>query len=237
MLTLHQMEISPFCDKIRRILNVKRVPYRTREVTLLESQLGYRKVNPAGKVPALTDESGTTICDSTDIAYWIEERWPEPPLLPRDPRERALVHVFEDWADESLYFYEVALRFGLPHNRARTLPRLLANDGAAMQAIAPWMLPRAILGQLKGQGIGRKSDAQVLQDLRRHLDALVALLDGRTFLVGEALTLADVAVFAQLFAVFDSTEGAAERATRPALAAYMTRIDQATRPAAGSVAA
>src|SRR5262249_4719805 len=93
MLTLYQFEISPFCDKIRRVLNVKRVPYQTREVGLLEAQLGFKKVNPAGKVPALVTDDGRTVCDSTDIAYWIEEHHPEPPLVPRDPRERALMHV------------------------------------------------------------------------------------------------------------------------------------------------
>ena len=57
MLTLYQFEISPFCDKIRRVLNVKRVPYTTREVGLLEAQMGFRKVNPVGKVPAIVDEN------------------------------------------------------------------------------------------------------------------------------------------------------------------------------------
>src|SRR3954467_8674891 len=178
MLTLYQFEISPFCDKIRRVLNVKRVPYQTREVGLLEAQLGFKKVNPAGKVPALVTDDGRTVCDSTDIAYWTEEHHPEPPLVPRDARERALMHVLEDWADESLYFYEVRLRFGLAHNRERTLAKLLAGENAAVKLVAPLPAPRAINGQTRAQGIGRKSDAQVLTELGRHLDAIAALLAG-----------------------------------------------------------
>ena len=157
MLTLYQFEISPFCDKIRRILNYKRVPYAIREVGLLEAQASYRKVNPVGKCPAIADD-GKIICDSTDIAYYLEERFPEPPLMPTDRRDRAWMHVLEDWADESLYFYEMRLRFCMPHNRGKTMSKLLAQEGLVMRTVAPLFLPRAAGSQARAQGVGRKSD-------------------------------------------------------------------------------
>jgi glutathione S-transferase len=237
MLTLHQFEISPFCDKIRRVLNVKGVAYETREVGLLEAQLGYRKVNPAGKVPALVDEAGHVVCDSTEIAYHLEARYPHPPLVPRDPRDRALMHVLEDWADESLYFLEVRLRLCMPHNRARTLPRLLAHENVVMRTLGPWILPRVLQSHASAQGVGRKSDALIVRELERHLDALAALLAGRDYLVGNVLTLADIAVYAQLFAIGDSVEGAAGLATRREVVAFMDRVDGATRGGAASRAA
>ncbi len=237
MMTLHQFEISPFCDKIRRILNVKRVAYQTREVGLIEAQMGYRKINPTGKVPALADADGRIVCDSTEIAYHLEERHPDPPLVPRDPRERALMHILEDWADESLYFFEVRLRFGIAHNRTHTLEKLLAQENAAVKLVAPWLAPRAVQSQTKAQGIGRKTDAQVLHELGRHLDALAALLAGHEYLVGARLSLADVAVYAQLFAIADSTEGRAALDQRREVVAFMDRVDQATRPVATSRAA
>jgi glutathione S-transferase len=236
MLVLHQFEISPFCDKIRRVLNVKRVPYQVREVGLIEAQMGYRKVNPSGKVPAIEDD-GRIVCDSTDIAYYLEERYPDPPLVPRDPRDRALMHVLEDWADESLYFYEMRLRFGIAHNRTRTLEKLIVREPAWVKALAPALAPFTINGQTKAQGIGRKSDAQVVLELGRHLDAIAALLAGREYLLGSALTLADVSVYAQLFAIRDSVEGAAEITKRPSVAAFMERVEQTTRPTATSRAA
>lgn len=227
MIVLYQFEMSPFCDKIRRILNFKRIPYETREVGLLEAMTSYRKINPAGKVPALVD-GGRTVCDSTDIAYYLEERYPDRALLPSDPAERALVHVFEDWADESVYFLEIRFRFGLPHNRARSLKRLLEHENALVKGIMPWVAPLAISNQLKAQGIGRKSVEQAIADLGRHLDAVEARLSGRQWLVGENISLADIAVFAQFFAVRDSEEGAREFAKRPRVSQFMDRVDQAT---------
>ncbi len=234
MLTLYQFEISPFCDKVRRVLNVKQVPYQVREVGLIEWQMGsYRKINPTNKVPALVDD-GRIVCDSTDIAYHLEQRYPDPPLLPREPRDRALVHVLEDWADESLYFFEMRLRFGIAHNAPRTVSKLVARENAVIQALAPWLVPRAIRSQADAQGIGRKSDAQVVAEFGRHLDALAGLLGGRDYLLGVGLTLADIAVFAQLAAARDAPEAAGEIASRREVAVWLERVDAATRPAAAA---
>lgn len=232
MVVLHQLEMSPFCDKIRRALNWKRVPYETREVPLLEAVTVYpRKVNRIGKVPAL-EVDGEVVADSTDIAYWLEERWPERPLLPRDPVERALCHFLEDWADESLYFYEMRLRFTFAPNRARNLARLLAHDAPAMRPLLSPVAARTVRKQCEAQGVGRKPEEMVLRDVARHLDALAAWLAGKTWLVGAALSLADLAVYAQLHCIDDSVEGQALVAKRPAVVAWMARVAEATAPAA-----
>jgi glutathione S-transferase len=65
----------------------------------------------------------------------------------------------------------------------------------------------------------------------------VALPAGREYLVGTALTRADIAVYAQLFAIRDSTAGGAEVATRREIVAFMDRVDAATRRDAASRAA
>jgi glutathione S-transferase len=56
-------------------------------------------------------------------------------------------------------------------------------------------------------------------------------------LIGNAPTLADIAVYAQLFAIRDSTVGAAEIVNRGDVAAFMDRVDGATRPVPASRAA
>jgi glutathione S-transferase len=237
MLTLYQFEISPFCDKVRRILNVKRVPYRIEEVPPSKTLTVVRKHNAAGKLPFLV-EDGRVVADSTDIAYYLEERHPEPRLIPDEPRQRALCHVLEDWADESLYFYEMRLRFTLPHNAQRFIPELVKYEGALVQRLAPLAMPRVLRRTVSAQGVGRKPIAGVLRDVERHLDAVVGLLHGGApWLLGERLTLADVAVFSQMSCIRGSDEGGRMVDARPTVGAWLDRVDQATRPQAQAAAA
>lgn len=231
MLTLHQFEISPFCDKIRRILHWKKQPYAVREVPLRDA-MSVRKVNPSGKLPCLEDD-GRFIADSTDIAYYLEEKFPDPPLVPRDPKLRALCHFFEDWADESLYFYEMRLRFTVDHNARRNLPLLTAHDPPWMKRLARLVVPRMMRGTLGKQGLGRKSLTQIVKDVERHVDALADWLGDSDWLVGDALSLADISVFAELACIRSSDEGGRVIAARPAVARWMARVDDATAAAAG----
>jgi glutathione S-transferase len=227
MITLYQFEISPFCDKIRRILQVKCVPYTVRNIRVTETATTLRKVNPIGKVPCL-DDGGHLVADSTDIAHYLEERYPEPRLIPTAPRERALCHMLEDWADESLYFYEVRMRFGFPSNTKRTVDRLLKDEPALIRKVAPLVVPTMMKRVGQQQGIGRKPEAVVVRDVERHADAVQDWLEGREWLVGEALSLADISVFAQLACIRETQEGGSVVAARPALARWMERVDAAT---------
>lgn len=229
MIVLHQFEVSPFCDKVRRILHVKGVPYEVREVPPSSALTAVRKVNRIGKLPVIED-AGRVVADSTDIAYHLEARFPDPPLLPEEPRQRALVHVLEDWADESLYFYEMTLRFGLAHNRRRWLPELTRHDPAWFRRLAPLLGPLIFGRQTRAQGVGRKPLAMLVADVDRHVAALDGLVGDGEWLVGGALSLADVAVFAQLACIRGSDEGEAALAARPRVAAWMARVDRATQP-------
>jgi glutathione S-transferase len=233
MVTLYQFEISPFCDKVRRILNVKRVPYRIEEVPPSKTLSVVRKLNPAGKLPFLVDDAGTVVADSTDIAYWLEQRHPQPRLVPDDPRERALCHILEDWADESLYFYEMRLRFTLPHNARRFIPELVKHERALVQRLAPLAMPIVLRRTVASQGVGKKPLEIVLRDVERHLDALAGLLSaGNQWLLGDRMTLADLSVFAQLFCIRASDEGGRMVAARPSVADWMARVDGTTAPPA-----
>ncbi len=224
---LHQFEISPFCDKVRRILQVKDIPYQIREVPVSRSPFDTPRVNRIGKLPCL-EHAGRRIADSSHIASYLEEHFPEPPLRPADPAARALCHVLEDWADESLYFYEMTLRFTYPRNAARFVPQLVAHDPPWFQTLARYAVPFLLGRVTRAQGIGRKPREMVRQELALHLDALVGLLGEREWLVGDALTLADISVFSQMACIRAADEGGALVAERPAVASWLDRVDQAT---------
>lgn len=232
MITLYQFDISPFCDKVRRVLRLKGLDFRVVEVPPSEAARGrWKAVSPTGKFPVLEHE-GRRIFDSTDIVRWLDERFPEPRILPDDPGDRARVHVLEDWADESLYFFEMTMRLAWPENAERWVPILLAAEKPFVRRLLGPLLPRTIRRVTEAQGIGRKGRDDVERELGRHLDALVALLGDGAWLVGDAISLADIAVFAQLFCIRGAITGDEAVAARPALTAWMARVEAATAAAA-----
>lgn len=229
MITLYQYELSPFCDKVRRVLHVKGVPYRVEEVTILDTLKGrLKQLSPAAKLPVI-DIDGERIADSTDIVRFIEARFPEPRLFPVDPREQALVHFFEDWADEALYFYEMHLRFTLPHNAERWVPEASKFDNAVIRRIASVALPKAMARTTAAQGTGRKPLAMIRRDLDRHFHMLNAWLQDRDWLVGDALTLADIAVFVQVQCIAGASEGQDLLRGYEDVRDWMQAVDAATR--------
>ena len=226
MLILHQYLISPFCDKIRRILHWKGIDYEVREYAVTDGK-AIAALNSAKKLPCL-EHDGRYISDSTDIAYYLEKTFPDRPLIPDDPRQRALVHMLEDWADESVFFYEMYLRFALQHNAERNMPRMLAENKTLARTILKRLIPRGVRDILKSQGIGRKSDEQLQLDLRRHFTAIGERLGGGSWLVTDSMTLADIAVYAMVACCRDSREGLALLREHTAVASWLKRVEDAT---------
>lgn len=226
MITLHQYHLSPFNEKIQRMLNYKGIPFEERYWGLGE-RTKVRALNPTGKLPAL-QHGDRMVCDSTDMARYIEETFPEKPLIPSDPRLRAQVHVLEDWADESLYFYEMHLRFTTPGNRERNIPRMVEHEGAFLRWLLAKVIPRGIVKITETQGIGRKSIEQLLVDVERHVAAVNGLLSGSDWLVGNQLSLADLAVYAMFQALRDADMVVDMLARYPAVNAWMARIEELT---------
>ena len=69
MLTLHLYHMSPYNEKVTRMLHVKGVPYRIQWWTLTDRKK-VQAFNPTGKLPAL-EHDGELVCDSTDMAWYI----------------------------------------------------------------------------------------------------------------------------------------------------------------------
>lgn len=226
--TLFQFDISPFCDKVRRALNVKRVRYDTRDPRLTEVD-AFKKKSPAGRLPVL-DHDGTIIADSSDIVRFLEATYPDPPLIPADPALAAQVQVLEDWADESLYFFELTMRLTWETNAPRVVGELLeaAKAPALLKAVAPKQVMQRYGKVAAVQGIGAMPRPMLLKHLERNLDAITGLLGPRDWLVGDTLTLADIAVYAQVVCINGTLEGAPLVQARPALAAWIERVDAAT---------
>lgn len=228
MITLYQFDISPFCDKVRRILHYKNQPYDIEEITVQDTLLGkIKRINPTGKLPAINHD-GRIVNDSTDIAAYIENIFPDPPLIPSDPKEKALVHFLEDWADESLYFYEMFLRLVVPHNAKKWIPILSKNENWILKSIAPFAVPMTFKKVTNAQGVGRKTIEQISKELTIHFQSLTDWLGDEEWLVGSHITLADIAVYCQLFCINGSKEGEELISQFRTITSWMKRVEEAT---------
>jgi glutathione S-transferase/RNA polymerase-associated protein len=96
---LHEHPLSPYAQKVKIALREKQVPFETRMPDILGGDLAeYATMNPRLEVPTLVD-GDTSVFDSTIILEYVEERWPEPRLLPTTPAERARVRMLEELCD------------------------------------------------------------------------------------------------------------------------------------------
>ncbi|MFM7169708.1 MAG: glutathione S-transferase family protein [Cyanobium sp.] len=204
---LHQFKHSAFCEKVRLVLAAKGLQAKLVEVVPGLGQLELFRLSGQRQVPVLVDGS-EVIADSTDIALHLEQRHPVPPLLPADPKQRSQVLLLEDWAD-------TALATGC----RRALLQAAATNPKLRTALLPDATPatlRQLVGALPGGWMGSVSDTlnsllapMEARQLHRNLEQLTALVAPRGYLVGEQLSLADLAVVAQLSLLrFPSTAGA-----------------------------
>jgi glutathione S-transferase len=160
MISLVDAPRCPYCARVRIVLAEKGVPYETVVIDLDDRPAWLYERNPSGRVPVL-EEDGWVLPESAVIDEYLEERYPEPPLLPDDPGERAaarlLVWRFEDAFGRHYY----ALRRGEPDGASRLavalreLDALLATTayltgrafGLADVAYVPWVIrSRDLLG-------------------------------------------------------------------------------------------
>ncbi|HEY2218001.1 MAG TPA: glutathione S-transferase family protein [Gaiellaceae bacterium] len=98
MITLYDAARCPYCARVRIVLAEKGVEVDTVEIDLSDRPAWLYGKNPSGRVPVIEEEDGRPLPESAVIMEFLEERYPEPPLLPTDPADRALVRllVFRD---------------------------------------------------------------------------------------------------------------------------------------------
>ena len=202
MLELHQFRHSAFCEKVRLVLAFKQLSFTPIEVTPGVGQVDLYRLSGQRQVPVLVDGS-EVIADSTAIALHMEQKHPDPALLPSDPALRAQVLLLEDWADTAL-----------AAGARMALVQAAASDPVLRDGLLPEATPsplRSLVGALPGgvlSGVGQVLDQQVLQQLRSSLEQLTALVQAQPYLVGDSLSLADLAVMAQLSLIkFPSSAG------------------------------
>ena len=158
--------LSPYVRKLLAVLNLKGLDYRIDPIAGFFGSDAFSELSPLRRIPVLIDDQ-LTLCDSTVICEYLEERYPEPALLPSSAADRARARWLEEYADTRMgevfiwqLFYQRAIGpriFGQP------------TDETALQRALEVEIP------------------QVLDYLERQLPA-------EGFLFGAPLMLADIAI-------------------------------------------
>ena len=219
-IVLHQWQISPFCGKLRKVLAFKGLPFSVVEYAGLRA-LKAGGLSSAGKLPVL-DYAGERFQDSSVIARMLEQRHPTPSLLPSDPAARHLAHLLEDWADESLYWYELWARFCDPNARDRAVALLCTGRPRFERFFVKLGVARYGRAVVT-QGLGRYPNAHVQAELHGHLRALEGRLECAAWLSGPEPSIADIAVSAQLDEIIRTSTFAHELTMYTHVTEWLTR--------------
>jgi len=138
-LKLYDAPRCPYCARVRIALAEKELDYETVEVDLANRPRWIYELNPTGRVPVLDD--GFVLPESPVIMEYLEERYPERPLLPESPAERGLarvlVHRFDDLLGDDYYAY----RRGDSNELAARLDALELGQSLYVDVVyAPWII-------------------------------------------------------------------------------------------------
>jgi len=113
MIKLYEHPLSPYAQKVKIALYEKNVPFDALTPDLFGgTDAAFMKSNPRHEVPSLIDD-GVAVFDSTIMLEYIEDKWPQPPMLPKTPAERARVRMLEELCDT----YFEAINWGLAEIR------------------------------------------------------------------------------------------------------------------------
>jgi glutathione S-transferase len=134
-LTLYDAPRCPYCARVRIVLAEKGVEFEVVEIDLADRPAWIYEKNSTGRVPVL-EEDGWVMPESVVIMEYLEDRYPEPPLLPADPADRALprLRIFRAAELTDPYY---ALRRGEEGARERLDAELERLD--ASLAERPWL--------------------------------------------------------------------------------------------------
>lgn len=203
---LHHYDLSPFSEKIRRILAYKKIPWRAVEQPLMAPKPeltpltgGYRRI-PVMQIGA------DVYCDTALIARELEARFPDPSIIPA--ALAGSIALIEDWADHRLFMFAVP-------------PTLMG----LMDALPPGFLDdRAAMTPAFNKDAIAAGAPHALEQLRHALDELTSQLGASDFVLGTNFTLADAACFHVVNFILNNPELGIEMEQRPALGKWHKRI-------------
>ncbi len=174
MRTLHHLWLDPFCRKVRLVLAEKGIEFTLKPEPVWERRESFLVLNPSGEVPVwveTSDDSESMVLASHEaICEYLDEVRGDPPLIGSTAVERAEVRRLTAWFDRKFH--------------AEVYVNLVGEK-----------LTKRVLG------LGQPDSGAIragLANIRVHLDYIGYLIEGRRWLAGDRMSIADLAAAAQI---------------------------------------
>ena len=158
--------VSPYVRKVLACVALKGLDYEIDPITAFYGNEEFERLSPLRRIPVLID-GDLAISDSSVICAYLEEAWPQRPLLPESAKDRARARWFEEYADTRLGDVFI---WGLFYQKV-VYPIIWGEPGDQ-----------------------RRIDKTLAQDMPRELDYLEGELPAEGFLFGDGIGLADIAL-------------------------------------------
>jgi glutathione S-transferase len=170
---LHHLPLSPYSRKVRAVMAEKRLPFELKFEKVWDRRPDYLDMNPACTVPTLIEDNGLVIPDSAVICEYLDEAYPDSPLLGHTLAERVEVRRLVAWF-----------------------------DGKFADDVTRNLLFEKQLKRLMGRGQPDATVLRLgYANLKPHLEYIGHLAETRKFLAGAVISLADFAAAGHLSAL------------------------------------
>ena len=179
--------ISPFCLKMETWLLMSGVDYES--VYTVDTSLA-----PKAKLPFIRD-GNTDVADSRLFPAYLKSNGSKDPDAHLNSAQRAIAHAFTRMIDEQLLWTLIYTRFVIPEITLTMKNSLLGELPEEQRDAAFQPMKERVVLMLEHQGIGRLSEAEVMQFATQDLDAINDQLGDQPFLLGQQPCSADASAF------------------------------------------
>ena len=167
---LYHFWLSPFSRKVRLALREKNLEFELQLEKYWERRDEFLSRSPAGEVPVLQEPNGLVLADSQAICEYLDDAYPEPPLLGGFSEQRAEARRVIAWFDQKFY-----------------------------REVSCYLLREKLLKRFMGLGHPDSELIRAgKRNIHYHMDYIGYLIDRRNWLAGDDFGLADLAAAAQL---------------------------------------
>ena len=194
MIELYHNAVSTCSQKVRLVLAHKGLEFTSHEIDLIsggQHHPDYVKLNPNHVVPTLAHQ-GQTLIESTLINEYLDETFPDIPMMPNVPAQRHAARLWTKLLDEKIHPVTATVTFAIgPRSLLLLQPEEVREQH--INAI-PNTVARAARRSVIELGVKAPEFARAMREMLKLLDSMETALTSRNWLASDSFTLADAAV-------------------------------------------